>query len=31
MYEWTGDVNQEWAFSAQANSTYRIVIRTGEW
>ena len=31
MYEWSGDVNQEWAFSAQENNTYRIVPRTAWW
>ena len=30
-YQWTGDVNQEWAFSARGNNTYRVVIRTAWW
>ena len=29
--KWIDDVNQGWAFSAQANNTYRIVIRTAWW
>ena len=31
IYNWTGDVNQEWAFSPQENNTYRIVPRPGWW
>ena len=31
IYEWSGDVNQEWAFSTQGNNTYRIVPRTAWW
>jgi endo-1,4-beta-xylanase len=31
IYTWSGDVNQEWAFSAQGNNTYRIVPRTAWW
>jgi hypothetical protein len=30
-YNWSGNVNQEWAFSAQGNNTYRIVPRTAWW
>jgi endo-1,4-beta-xylanase len=30
-YEWSGDVDQEWAFSAQGNNAYLIVPRTAWW
>jgi endo-1,4-beta-xylanase len=30
-YNWSGDVDLEWAFSAQGNNAYRIVPRTAWW
>jgi hypothetical protein len=29
--DWSGDVNQEWAFSPQGNNKFRIVPRTAWW
>jgi hypothetical protein len=31
IYNWSDDVNQEWAFSPQENNTYRVVPRTAWW
>ena len=31
IYNWSADVNQEWAFSSKGNNTYRIVPRTAWW
>jgi hypothetical protein len=31
VYNWSGDVNQKWAFSSKGNNTYRIVPRTAWW
>jgi hypothetical protein len=30
-YNWSGDVNQGWAFSAQETNIFRVVIRTAWW
>ena len=31
IYNWSNDLNQGWAFAAQENNTFRIVIRTAWW